>query len=180
VVKAGTSGETDTSCNPTDCIANEYQYGGAHEIAWYGRTTSSIYLPADNYLAVIRRNDNWPKNLVLVFGTAPTIANVALSLPIFSPATATSISAGLDVSFDVTTFQSRSVATTCQFRNTNSGPTLRTIIMAAQPAGHLTVHWNGRADNGDWVAPAVYEIILTTTDSAGSAATVRPLVTVQY
>jgi flagellar hook assembly protein FlgD len=180
VVKAGTSSETDTSCNPGDCIANEYQGGGAHEIAWYGRTTSSIYLSNSPDLAVIRRNDNWPKNVVLVFGTAPTIANVALSSPIFSPATATSTSAGLDVSFDVTTFQSRSVATTCQFRNTTSGSTLRTITLAAQPAGHLTVHWNGRADNGDWVAPAVYEIILTTTDSAGSAATVRPLVTVQY
>jgi flagellar hook assembly protein FlgD len=180
VVKAGTSPETDTSCNPTDCIANDYESGGAHEVAWYGSTTSSIYVPYAPYLAVIRRDDNWPRNVVVLYGTAPTIANVAVSASIFSPATATATSAGLDVSFDVTSFQSRSVATTCQFRNTSSGSILRTITLAAQPAGHLTVHWNGRADNGDWVAPAVYEIILTTTDSAGNATTVRPLVTVQY
>jgi flagellar hook assembly protein FlgD len=180
VVKVGTTTETDSSCNPTDCVANEYQTAGAHEVGWYGRTTSSIYVPSFPYLAVIRRDDNWPKNVVLVFGTNPTITNLAVSSPIFSPASATTIATGLDVSFDVATFQSRSVTTACQFRNTGSGSTLRTITLAAQPAGHFTVHWNGRADNGDWVAPDIYEIILTTTDSAGSAATVRPLVTVRY
>ncbi len=180
VVKVGTSPEADTSCNPTECIANEYQSAGAHEVAWYGRTTSSIYVPSAPYLAVIRRNDNWPKNAVFVFGTNPTISNLAISSAIFNPAAATTIATGLDVSFDVATFQSRSVTTSCQFRNTGSGSVLRTITLTAQPAGHLTVHWNGRADNGDWVAPDVYEIILTTADSAGSAATVRPLVTVRY
>jgi len=180
VVKVGTSPEADTSCNPTDCIVNDYQSAGIHEIAWYGRTTSSVYVPSAPYLAVIRRDDNWPKNAVLVFGTNPAISNLAISSAIFNPASATSIATGLDVSFDVTTFQSRSVTIACQFRNTTSGSVLRTITLAAQPAGHLTVHWNGRADNGDWVAPDVYEIILTTTDSAGSAVSVRPLIIVRY
>jgi flagellar hook assembly protein FlgD len=175
VVKASTSQETNSSCNPGDCIANEYQSAGAHEVAWYGYTTSSVYLSYAPYLAVIRRNDNWPKNAVLLFGTAPAIQNVAVS-PMFNPAAAS----GLDVSFDATTFQSRNLSTTCQFRNTGSGSILRTVTLAAQPAGHLTVHWNGRADNGDWVAPDVYEIILTATDSAGSTATVRPVVIVRY
>jgi len=180
VVKVSTSGEADSSCIATECIANEYQFAGAHEIPWYGRTTSSIYVPSAPYLAVIRRDDNWPQNVVLVFGTSPAISNLAISSSIFNPASATTIATGLDVSFDVSTFQSRNVTTTCQFRNTGSGSVLRTITLASQPAGHLTVHWNGRADNGDWIAPDVYEIILTTTDSAGSAATVRPLVTVRY
>lgn len=180
IVKVGTSPEADSSCDPTQCITSGYQSAGAHEVAWYGRTTSSIYVSAAPYLAVIRRDDNWPKNVVLVFGTNPAISNLGISSPIFNPASATSIATGLDVSFDVATFQSRSVTTTCQFRNTGSGSILRTITLAAQPAGHLTVHWNGRADNGDWVAPDVYEIILTTTDSAGSAAVVRPLVIVRY
>jgi flagellar hook assembly protein FlgD len=176
VVKASTSQEADTSCSTTECIANDYQSAGAHEIAWYGRTTSSIYVSSSPFLAVIRRDDNWPKNAVLVFGTNPAISNLTVSSSMFNPA----FVAGLDVSFDVATFQSRSVTTTCQFRNTGSGSILRTITLPAQPAGHLTVHWNGRADNGDWVAPDVYEIILTTTDSAGSAAVVRPLVIVRY
>ena len=137
-------------------------------------------VPSAPYLAVIRRDDNWPKNVVLVFGTSPAISNLEISSSMFNPASATTIATGLDVFFDVATFQSRNVTTTCQFRNTGSGSVLRTVTLASQPAGHLTVHWNGRADNGDWVAPDVYEIILTTTDSAGSAATVRPLVTVRY
>ena len=180
VVKASASQEADASCSPTECIANEYQSGGAHEIAWYGRTAGLVDVSYAPFLAVIRRDDNWPKNVVLVFGTNPSISNLAVSSAMFNPASATSIATGLDVSFDVATFQSRSVAITCQFRNTGSGSILRTITLAAQPAGHVTVHWNGRADNGDWVAPAVYEIILTSTDSAGSTATVRPLVTVRY
>jgi flagellar hook assembly protein FlgD len=180
IVKVGTSPEADSSCDATQCIATGYQSAGAHEIAWYGRTTSSIYVPSAPYLAVIRRDDNWPKNVVLLFGTSPTISNLAISSSIFNPASATSVATGLDVSFDVATFQSRTVTATCQFRNTGSGSILRTITLAAQPAGHLIVHWNGRADNGDWVAPDVYEIILTVTDSAGSAATMRPLVVVRY
>lgn len=175
VVKAGASSETDSSCNPTDCVANEYQSAGAHEVPWFGRTTSSIYVPSAPFLAVIRRDDNWPKNVVLLFGTAPAMSNLTVSSPMFNPVAA----AGLDVSFDVSTFQSRSVTAACQFRNTTSGSTLRTITLAAQPTGHLTIHWNGRADNGDWVAPGLYELILTTTDSVGSAAIIRPLVTVQ-
>jgi flagellar hook assembly protein FlgD len=180
VVKASGNAEADASCNAAECIANEYQSGGAHEIAWYGRTAGLVDVSYAPYLAVIRRDDNWPKNVALVFGTNPSISNVAISSAMFNPASATSIAAGLDVSFDVATFQSRTVTTTCQFRNTGSGSILRTITLASQAAGHVTVHWNGRADNGDWVAPNVYEIILTTTDSAGGAATVRPLVTVRY
>jgi flagellar hook assembly protein FlgD len=180
VVKVSTSGEADASCVPTECIANEYQFAGSHEIPWYGRTTSSVYVASAPYLAVIRRDDNWPKNVVLVFGTSPAISNLAISSPMFNPASATTIATGLDVSFDLATFQSRNVTTTCQFRNTGSGSVLRTITLASQPAGHLTVHWNGRADNGDWVAPDVYEIILTITDSAGSTTAARPLVIVRY
>jgi flagellar hook assembly protein FlgD len=176
VVKVSTSQEADVSCGASECIANDYQAAGAHEIAWFGRTTSSLYVASSPFLAVIRRDDNWPKNAVLVFGTSPTISNLALSSSMFNPASA----AGLDLSFDVAAFQSRSVTTTCQLRNTGSGSILRTITLRAQSAGHLTVHWNGRADNGDWVAPDAYEIILTVTDSAGSAATVRPLLTVRY
>ena len=180
VVKVSGSTETDSSCNPGDCIANEYQSAGAHEIAWYGYTTSSAYVATAPYLAVIRRNDNWPRNSVLVFGTAPSITNLAVSSPIFNPASATTFSTGLDVSFDVSTFQSRSITATCQYRNTTYNSILRTVTLAAQPPGHITVHWNGRADNGDWVVPDVYEIILTVTDSAGSSATVRPVVIVRY
>lgn len=180
VVKASGSPEADASCSPAECITNDYQAAGAHEIAWYGRTAGLVDVSYAPYLAVIRRDDIWPKNLVLVFGTNPSISNLAISSSMFNPASATSIATGLDVSFDVATFQSRSVTATCQFRNTGSGSILRTITLAAQSAGHLTVHWNGRADNGDWVAPNVYEIILTMTDSAGIAATVRPLVTVRY
>jgi flagellar hook assembly protein FlgD len=179
VIKAGTSPETDTSCNVNDCIvANEYQSAGAHEVAWYGRTTSLVFLPSSPYLAVIRRDDIWPRNAVFVVGTPLTVSNVLVSSPIFTPWTGSI--GGVDVSFDAATSQSRTVAATCQFRNMTSFSILRTMALTAQPPGHLTFHWDGRADNGDWVAPAVYEITLTITDSAGSTTTVRPLVTVRY
>jgi flagellar hook assembly protein FlgD len=172
---SATPADVNSSCDAFTCLANDYQSAGAHEFAWYGRSIAAFAVPPSPFLTVIRRYDNWPRNVVLIFGTAPTILNLALSSPILNPAWS-----GLDLSFDATAFQSRTITTTCQFVNGSSGSILRTITSAAQPAGHITVHWHGRADNGDWVAPDVYRIILTVTDSAGSATTVLPLVTVRY
>jgi hypothetical protein len=42
------------------------------------------------------------------------------------------------------------------------------------------VHWNGRADNGDWVAPGLYEMSITVTDTSGSNTVIKPTLTVRY
>ena len=67
-----------------------------------------------------------------------------------------------------------------EFKNVASGSILRTITTAAQSPGQVVLNWNGRADNGAWVAPGLYEATITVTDSAGSSTVLKPLITVRY
>jgi len=180
VAKVAWFPETGTTCTEQECIANEYQASGLHEILWYGMSAGTTYIAGAPNLTIIRRNDLWPKNLTLVYGTAPVVTSLAMSAPIFDPATPTTMTDGLNVTLAVTTVLSRPFVLTARFRNTTSNSVLRLITLPSQPAGQVVLHWNGRADNGEWVAPDLYEILITLTDSAGSITTVRPLVTVRY
>jgi flagellar hook assembly protein FlgD len=180
-IKATTIPETDAGCNSWDCVISGYQSSGAHEFAWFGAGVDGSFLGGyATGLTVIRRNDIWPRNLTLVYGTAPAISNFTISSPIFNPAAAPTVTAGETLSMTVTTFQARPVIVTGQFKNVSSGSTLRTITMAQQPAGQVALSWNGRADNGAWVVPGLYEATITVTDSAGGSIVVKPLITVRY
>jgi flagellar hook assembly protein FlgD len=180
IVKAAPGPETDTSCGADACIAYNYEASGAHEVTWYGRSVdgSRQLGMSPYYLMAIRRNDIWPKNMTLLYGTAPRITAVSLTPLMFNPAAATPGSQTYQVSLASPT--GRAVVISAQFRNTSSMSVLRTITTTASTASQQTFTWNGRADNGDWVAPGLYEVIITATDTAGSASVVRPLTTVRY
>ncbi|MGH7490536.1 MAG: FlgD immunoglobulin-like domain containing protein, partial [bacterium] len=173
--------ETDAGCNSWDCVMTAYQSSGAHEVAWYGTGVAGTFLASNAVgVTVIRRNDTWPRNLTLVYGTAPVVSNFTISSPIFNPAAAPSVTSGETFSMTVATFQSRSVTVTGQFKNISSGSILRAMPTASQPAGQVALSWNGRADNGAWVVPGLYEATITVTDSAGSTAVLTPFITVRY
>jgi flagellar hook assembly protein FlgD len=167
---------TDPDCHGTDCFLNEYQATGAHEVAWYGTSVDGTFIGNLPYLTIIRRNDIWPRNLTLVYGTAPTISNLTISPLVFNPAS----TVGAMVGMTVTAFQSRSATVRIAFRNVSSHSILRTITTVSQPPGSVVLSWNGRADNGAWVAPGLYEVLITVTDSAGGAAVLKPVITVRY
>jgi flagellar hook assembly protein FlgD len=181
IIKAPTITETDPGCNYWDCLMSVYQSSGAHEVPWYGGGVNGSFLaPYAVGVTVIRRNDIWPRNLTLVYGTAPAVSNFTISSPIFNPAAAPSVTNGETFNMTVTTFQARSVTLTGQFKSVSSGSILRTITTASQSAGQVTLNWNGRADNGAWVAPGLYEATITVTDSAGGFVVLKPLITVRY
>jgi flagellar hook assembly protein FlgD len=178
--KATSVSETDASCNASDCFLNEYQASGDHKITWYGRTIGGTFAAGTN-LTVIRRNDIWPRNVLLLYGSAPAISNLTFSSAVFNPASAPSpLVNGEVIAMTVTSPASRQVSLKAEFLNTVSGAILRTITTPPGPAGALEIHWDGRADNGAWVAPALYEVTITATDSAGSTTVVKPLMTVRY
>jgi hypothetical protein len=179
IIKAPGLGETDASCTG-DCLLSAYQSSGAHEMLWYGTNIYATFIGGANGLTVIRRNDIWPRNLTLVYGTAPAVSNFTISSPIFNPAAAPTVTSGETFSMTVTTFQGRSVTVTGQFKNLSSGSVLRTLTTSSQPPGQVTLSWNGRADNGAWVAPGLYEATITVTDSAGGSVVLKPLITVRY
>jgi flagellar hook assembly protein FlgD len=177
-VKMSSTPETSALCD--NCAAFSYQAPGAHEEVWYGRSFDGLYDLASvyPYMTVIRRNDIWPKNRTLLYGTAPKITAVSFAPLIFNPAAATPAGQAYQVSLSSPV--SRSIGVTAQFRNVASNSILRTITTALSTAAQQSINWDGRADNGDWVAPGLYEVIITATDSAGSKSVIRPLTTVRY
>lgn len=179
IIKAPGVGETDASCTG-DCLLSAYQSSGAHEMPWYGTNIYGTFIGSANGLTVIRRNDIWPRNLTLVYGTVPAVSNFTISSPIFNPAAAPTVTSGETFSMTVATFQGRSVTVTGQFKNLSSGSVLRTLTTSSQPPGQVTLTWNGRADNGAWVAPGLYEATITVTDSVGGSVVLKPLITVRY
>ena len=177
--KMSATSETNASCT-VDCIESGYQATGAHEIVWYGRNAdgtadiASVY----PYMTVIRRNDIWPKNMTLLYGTTPRITALSMTPMIFNPGASTPAGQTLQVSLSSPV--SRSIGLSVRFRNVSSNSVLRTITTAQSTAAQQSINWDGRADNGDWVAPGLYEVIITATDSVGSKTVIRPLTTVRY
>jgi flagellar hook assembly protein FlgD len=179
--KAAPWGETDDVCRPTDCFLYEYQPNGPRAITWYGRSIDGTFVGGAGGITIIRRTDIWPKNVTLLYGSAPTMSSIAFSSPVFNPASAPSpLTNGEVITIVATSPLSRQLSVTAQFRNSTSGSILRTIATPLQSGGSFAISWDGRADNGAWVAPGIYEVIITTTDSAGSATVLRPLLTVRY
>jgi len=147
---------------------------------WYGRNADSTADIASvyPYMTVVRRNDIWPKNLTLLYGTTPRITALSITPLIFNPGASTP--AGQTYQVSLSSPVARSIGLTVQFRNVQSNSILRTITTAQSTATQQSINWDGRADNGDWVAPGLYEVIITAADSAGSKTVIRPLTTVRY
>ncbi|HEX7138631.1 MAG TPA: FlgD immunoglobulin-like domain containing protein [Vicinamibacterales bacterium] len=179
--KATLASETDDACRPSDCFMYEYQTSGTHTIAWYGRSTDGTFIGAAGGITFIRRTDIWPKNVTLLYGSAPVVSSITFSSPVFNPASAPSpLANGEVITVNATSPLSRQISVTAQFRNTWSGSILRTVTTPPQSGGAITVGWDGRADNGAWVAPGLYEVIITAADSAGSSMILKPVMTVRY
>lgn len=182
IAKATAPGETDGDYHASNSFLYGYQAGGrTYDLNWYGYSADGTFVGGAGGVVVVRRTDIWPRNMVLLYGTAPVIANLTL-LPVFNPASAPSpIAHGDAISMTISSPVGRLITVQAQFKNTASNSILRTLTLPPQASGTtFEIDWDGRADNGDWVAPELYEVTITATDSAGSYTTVKPLVTIRY
>jgi flagellar hook assembly protein FlgD len=183
-VKMMSSDPTTPDCSGRDCVWYENQSSGAHEVVTYGPAAYGVPASSVKFVMVIRRFDIWPLNQTLVYGTAPAISNLGITPIVFNPWAPTVRDApanlGQQIQINVAPFGGRSVSLKAQFRSIVPDSILRTITSALGPGGLRTIYWDGHADNGDWVAPGKYEVIITVTDSVGSTAVIKPLVTVVY
>jgi flagellar hook assembly protein FlgD len=186
-VKASAAGETSATCGSFDCIfgafttspqqSEAYQSTGLHQIIWYGMGYDSAYnISGAANLTVVRHYEGWPQSQALVYGNAPQITDVAIDRVMFNPAAA----GGQTFTVTIVRGTPRAVTLTAQFRNLASGSILRTVTTSASTAAQQTVSWDGKANNGDWVAPGQYEVTITATDTTGSSSSIRPLVIVKY
>ena len=181
-VKATSLNETPLSCSPSECVAQEYQAPGPHELVWYnGLSLSGADISQSPRLIVFRRGDIWPKNLVFAYGFAPLLTALTINPVLFNPAAVPLPLTGQELRANATTANAAwTVSLKAEFRNRSSGTVLRTITTAAGPAGSRAVVWDGRADNGAFVAPGIYDVTLTAIDSIGGTAVLKPVVIVRY
>jgi flagellar hook assembly protein FlgD len=172
----GTSFLTGSCDPPQICLAYQrYDEAGTHTVTWAGVDASGAFRPDINGISMFDRRSDVPANAVILYGHTPVVTNVRVTPALFGPA------AGVQtVSFDLGTFQNQTVDVTVSFLNQSSLSTLRTIALPAQASGHRTMTWDGRADNGMWVAPGYYTVTVTATDALGNRSVGQILTTILY
>jgi flagellar hook assembly protein FlgD len=126
-------------------------------------------------MGVVTFHDQFSVNAVVVYGTKPSLTNLHVTPPIYGPAAGPQT-----IAFTLTTFQNQPVTVTSKFLNQDSLSTLRTVTATAVSPGNVSLTWDGRADNGAWVAPGLYTVTVTVTDSIGNVIQSQILTTIRY
>jgi flagellar hook assembly protein FlgD len=166
------------SCDPPPqfCLpVQEYQESGSHTVTWAGVDATGAFRGDIRGLGIVAERDQFAKNAVIAYGSKPRITNVRVTPPVFGPAVGTQ-----KVEFDLVTNLNQSVEVAVSFLNQSSLSTLRTVTIPQQAPGHVTVTWDGRADNGMLVAPGNYTVTVVVTDPLGNKSRGQILTTIQY
>lgn len=179
IVKLSSSDETTDACD-AGCVSFDRQPSGLQELIWYGLSWFGNYIGDMPRLTVIRQFDQIAESWTVVHGSGLKITGLTIDPPMFGPAGVPMPVSGQTFTINVTRFANRPVTVTGQFRNMESNDILRTFTTATQNSDVVTLTWDGRADNGNRVAPGTYEVLLTLTDTGGAQATIRPMVVVRY
>ncbi len=153
----------------------EYQAAGTYTLRWAGIDDTGAVRTDLNRASVTNFVDHFPNNAVVLFGTKPVLSAVTVTPPFYGPAVGNQT-----ISFTFTTYQSQSATVQVTFRNQASGSVLRTLSLINQAPGQVTLNWDGRADNGMWVAPGVYIITAAVVDGIGNGVSEQILTNVAY
>lgn len=174
-------------------IENEYQESGPHTIRWAGVDNMGKYSNDLRCVGIVRREDTPPdypqgafggfaQNAIVLYGTKPLVTNVAASPSAYGP-----YNGNQQITFNLTTYNSINADIVTKFQNLEcsayASPAqciLRTITQTNQSPGAKTVQWDGKADNGMWVAPGQYLVTVTVTDTLGNTVSGQTLTVVQY
>jgi hypothetical protein len=176
-IALGPTNPVAPNCDPPQfCLAfQEYQASGERTITWAGVDHSGALRPDVRSLGVVSRRTTFSANAIVVYGTTTQLSNLVVVPPVFGPAV------GLqEVAFDLATFAGDLADVTITFQNQASLSVLRTIDLPDQTPGHAVVQWDGRSENGMWVAPGTYTVTVTARDSVGNVAKGQILTTIQY
>jgi hypothetical protein len=156
-------------------IEDRYEESGPHTFYWAGVDGTGALRRDFSVVVVASHRDNFAKNAVVVFGTKPGLVNVRVTPPVYGPALGSQA-----VSFDLSTYGGSPAAVTISFLNQASLSVLRTLTLPSVSAGHVEVPWDGRAENGMWVAAGAYTVTVTAQDTLGNQVSGQILTTIQY
>jgi hypothetical protein len=167
---------TENCDPPRYCLYfQKYQESGTHTVTWAGIDQNGNYRTDMNAFAVYFVRTTFSKNAVIVFGTKPTITNLAVSPIQYGP------DFGMQsVNMNVTSYQSQPVTLILKFTNMKSKSVLRTITFNNVSPGAVSKQWDGKADGGMKVAPGKYIVTATVTDTVGNQISSQILTTIQY
>lgn len=156
-------------------VDRRYEPAGDHTFTWAGVDSNDAYVAsAFSNISITSTRERFARNAVIVFGTAPSVLDLRVDLPSFSPPIgrtrlafrlASPIGATSDISI--------------RFVNLVSHSTLRTVLLPTREPSQIEIEWDGRADNGALVAPGPYLITVTAADRIGNTASARILATVR-
>jgi flagellar hook assembly protein FlgD len=165
------------ACSPPSfCILQGvYEESGPHTITWAGTDASGAYRPDIRRMGVVSFREQFAANAIVLHGTKSQLTNLHVTPALYGPATGTQT-----IAFHLTTFQNQAADVTVTLLNQASHSLLRTLTALNRPAGDIALTWDGRADNGMWVAPGAYTVTVTTTDPIGNVARAQILTTIQY
>jgi hypothetical protein len=155
-------------------VYKRWQESGPHTFTWSGLDPFGVYR-AIKGVAIVTSTSDFPKNAVVLYGTRPVLTNVKVTPAVFGPA-----SGQQTVELDLGTFQSRPVRLTVELFNLATKMVLRTIEAPAQAPGHVVIPWDGRADNGLFLAAGRYRVLVRASDESGNVAEADILTTIQY
>lgn len=157
------------------CPAIElWQEAGPQTFTWSGIDSNGAYRTVRS-VAIVTSTSTFPKNAAVLFGSKPKVQNVKVTPPVYGPAVGTQA-----IEFDLTTYASQPADVSIALVNLSTNSTLRTLTVTGQAAGHATITWDGRADNGMLVAPGSYSVVVTATDQLGNVVRGGILTTIQY
>ncbi|PWT90965.1 MAG: hypothetical protein C5B54_06220 [Acidobacteria bacterium] len=165
------------NCNPNVCIMGlDYQEAGPHIFHWAQVDNSGVYRPDLKYAAFSGGTNNFSQNTVLLFGSKPKISNLKLLPPLFFP-----YSGPQNITFDLVSYQNQAVNITVTFFNHTARATLRTMVQAGvTPGTGISLPWDGKADNGNYLAPGGYTVTVTASDAVGNSVSEQILTRIRY
>ncbi len=161
---------------PNACLMlEEYQDSGPQTVTWAGVDSSGIVRNDMKGFSLVTWGS--AKNAVVLYGTKPQIggAKITVNPPRYRPGTGNQT-----VSFTLTTYQNQNVDVAITYENLETHSVLRTINSTGVSPGTVNIAWDGKADNGMWVAPGTYLVTARVSDSIGNQVRSQILATIRY
>ena len=120
-------------------VISEWQESGPHTFYFGGSDAAGAYRSVRS-LGVVVNRAQFARNASILYGTKPSVINVAATPTIFGPAGGGTQT----IAFDLSTYQSAAVNVKVELRNQESLSVLRTIDLGSVSPGHITTTWDGR------------------------------------
>ena len=165
-------------CDPPEFFCrflDGYWPAGEFAYEWAGVDDSGVFRPDIHGIAVISHHEDLAKNAIVVYGGRPSVTRLSVSPARYEPALDSQ-----EVTFSLRTSRNERTSAVITWMNQESRSVLKTLTLSDVRPGLVKAAWDGRADNGERVAPGGYVLSVRVTDALGQEARAEILTTVVY